>query len=270
MDSEPKAAPLARPPDVAQRFVRLLDTVDRLRSPGGCPWDRAQTPRSLLPYFLEEVYEVIESIEAERPQALQEELGDVLLHVVFQARLAQEQGQFTIADCLQRVADKLVRRHPHVFGDAAAAGPAEARQRWETAKQREKGRTSLLDGVPRQLPALTRAQRVQEKAAAVGFDWERLEEVWAKVGEELAELRAACDAGDAAAVAEEFGDLLFSLVNLARFLRLDAEGALRQAIAKFERRFRAIEAELARQGRRVDEASLAELDALWERLRQQG
>src|SRR5262249_2572960 len=243
-------------------FLQLVAVVERLRSEQGCPWDRQQTPSSLIPYMLEETYEVIESIEAGDHQALKEELGDVLLHIVFQSRIAEEYRQFTLAESIQTVVEKLIRRHPHVFGDAHVQDTAEVRQRWETAKQREKGRESLLDGVPRTLPALTRARRVQEKAAAVGFDWPDIAAVWAKVNEELDELREAHAGADPNAIAEEFGDVLFSLVNLGRFLHLSAEDALRQTIAKFEYRFRGIEQELARRGRRIEEASLAEMDAI--------
>jgi MazG family protein len=266
---DPPPPPLERPAELPAYLLQLLAVVDRLRSPQGCPWDREQTPQSLIPHLLEETYEVIESIDAGDPQGLKEELGDVLLHVLFQCRMAQEAGQFTLADSVQAITSKLIRRHPHVFGAQPVTGSAEVRQHWETAKQREKGRESLLDGVPRTLPALTRAQRVQEKAASVGFDWETVEPVWAKVSEELAELRAACTAADAAAVEEEFGDVLFSLINLGRFLGLSAEDALRKAVAKFARRFRGIEQELARRGRRLDEASLAEMDDIWNRLRRQ-
>lgn len=248
---------------------QLVAVVAKLRSEQGCPWDRQQTPTSLIPYLLEETYEVIESIEAENPQALKEELGDLLLHVVFQSRIAEEQQQFTLAESIQAVVEKLIRRHPHVFGEAQVESTADIRQRWEAAKQREKGRESLLDGVPRPLPALTRARRLQEKAAAVGFDWPHTTAVWEKVVEELEELRAAQTAAEPAAIAEEFGDVLFSLVNLGRFLHLSAEEALRQAIAKFEYRFRGIEQELARRGRRVEEASLEEMDAIWNSFRQQ-
>jgi tetrapyrrole methylase family protein/MazG family protein len=222
--------------------------------------------------MLEETYEVIESIEADDHQALKEELGDLLLHIVFQSRIAEEEQQFTLAESIQAVVDKLIRRHPHVFSDVRVQDTAEIRQRWESAKQREKGRESLLDGVPRTLPALTRARRVQEKAAAVGFDWPAIAAVWAKVNEELEELRVAYTQADPEAIAEEFGDVLFSLVNLGRFLHLSAEEALRQAIAKFEHRFRGIEQELARRGRRLDEASLEEMDAIWDsfRRRQRG
>ncbi|HEY7490459.1 MAG TPA: nucleoside triphosphate pyrophosphohydrolase [Candidatus Tectomicrobia bacterium] len=266
-DSVPGALP--RPTDMPAHFLRLLAVVDHLRSERGCPWDREQTPKSLIPYLLEETYEVIESIEADDPQGLKEELGDLLLHILLQGNMAQAAGQFTLADSIQAVTSKLIRRHPHVFGNQPVEGSAQVQQRWEAAKQREKGRESLLDGVPRTLPALTRAQRIQEKAASVGFDWETIAPVWAKVSEELEELRAAWAATDTAAIEEELGDVLFSLVNLGRFLHLSAEDTLRQAIAKFERRFRAIEAELASRGRRLEDASLAEMDEIWNRLRQQ-
>jgi len=264
---ESSQPPSGHPTPLEESFLRLVAIVERLRSEQGCPWDRQQTPASLIPYMLEETYEVIESIEADDHQALKEELGDVLLHIVFQSRIAEEQQQFTLAESIQAVVDKLIRRHPHVFSDVRVQDTAEIRQRWESAKQREKGRESLLDGVPRTLPALTRARRVQEKAAAVGFDWPEIAAVWAKVNEELEELRVAHAAADPEAIAEEFGDVLFSLVNLGRFFHLSAEETLRQAIAKFEHRFRGIEQELARRGRRLDEAGLAEMDAIWDSFR---
>lgn len=251
-------------------LLELMGVVDRLRSEQGCPWDRQQTAQSLLPYLLEETYEVMESVTAGDAAALREELGDVLLHVVFQGSLAREAGQFTLADSIRTVIHKLIRRHPHVFGDQPTTDTTVIRQRWEAAKQREKGRASILDGVPRTLPALNRARRLQEKASSVGFDWQQVDAVWAKVTEEIDELREACAARDSAAMQEEFGDVLFSLVNLGRFLRLSGEDALRQAIGKFEQRFRGIEAELARRGRRLEDATLEEMDGIWNRLRQEG
>ena len=255
---------------LAEKFLRLISVVERLRSEDGCPWDRKQTPQSLLPYLLEETYEVMESVTADDAEALQEELGDLLLHVVFQGCLAQEAGRFTLDDCLNTVTRKLTRRHPHVFGDRQVEGTADVRRRWEAEKQREKGRASLLDGVPRTLPALNRARRMQEKAASVGFDWPQVAGVWAKVMEEIQELKTACAADDAAAMQEEFGDVLFSLVNLGRFLQLSGEDALRQSVNKFEQRFRGIEQELARRGRSIEEATLEEMDGIWNRLRREG
>ncbi|MEE9162685.1 MAG: nucleoside triphosphate pyrophosphohydrolase [Candidatus Neomarinimicrobiota bacterium] len=247
--------------------MTLLAVLDRLRSPSGCPWDREQTSRSLVPYLLEETYEVIESIEAGDNPALKEELGDLLLHVLFQTAIAEEAGVFTLEESLAVITEKLVDRHPHVFGDAQAEGAFHAKQNWEAAKQRDKRRESRLDGVPRTLPALTRARRIQEKAAYVGFDWKEVEPVWAKVREELGELDRARRSKDRDAQEEELGDLLFSLVNLGRFLGVDPEGALRKTIAKFDYRFRQIEKELKAEGRSVDEASLEEMDAIWNRFR---
>ena len=251
-------------------LLELMGVVDKLRSEQGCPWDRQQTAQSLLPYLLEETHEVMESVTAGDAGALREELGDVLLHIVFQGSLAGEAGQFTLADSIRSVIHKLIRRHPHVFGDQPTADTMVIRQRWEAAKQREKGRASILDGVPRTLPALNRARRLQEKASSVGFDWQQVDDVWAKVAEEIDELREACAARDAAAMQEEFGDVLFSLVNLGRFLRLSGEDALRQAIGKFEQRFQGIEQELARRGRRIEDATLEEMDGIWNRLRREG
>ena len=251
-------------------LLELMAVVERLRSEQGCPWDRQQTAQSLLPYLLEETYEVMESVSADDAAALREELGDLLLHVVFQGSLASEAGTFTLADSIRAVIHKLVRRHPHVFGDQPTADTTVIRQRWEAAKQREKGRASLLDGVPRTLPALNRARRLQEKASSVGFDWQQADDVWAKVAEELGELQEACATGDKGAMQEEFGDVLFSLVNLGRFLRLSGEDALRQAIGKFEQRFRGIEQELKRRGRRIEDATLDEMDGIWNRLRREG
>ena len=255
---------------VGELLLELMGVVDRLRSKQGCPWDRQQTAQSLLPYLLEETYEVMESVTADDAEALREELGDLLLHIVFQGSLASEAGRFTLGDSIRAVIHKLIRRHPHVFGDQPTSDTAVIRQRWEAAKQREKGRTSILDGVPRTLPALNRARRLQEKASSVGFDWQQVEDVWAKVAEEIDELREACSAGNHDAIQEEFGDVLFTLVNLGRFLRLSGEDALRQAIGKFEERFRGIEQELAQRGRRIEDATLQEMDDIWNRLRQEG
>ena len=259
--------PARTAPELVDHLQKLLGVLDRLRAPDGCPWDREQTPRSLIPYLLEETYEVIESIEAGDSQALKEELGDLLLHVLFQSAIAEEAGSFTLEDSMTAITRKLVDRHPHVFGDAQADDSFHAKQNWEAAKQRQKGRESRLDGVPVTLPALTRAKRIQEKAAYVGFDWRTVEPVWAKVREELGELDDARQSADRQAQEEELGDLLFSLVNLGRFLKIDAEGALRGAIAKFEYRFRGVERELLARGKKPAEASLDEMDAIWNRYR---
>lgn len=257
-------------PASARLFAELVAIVRRLRGPEGCPWDREQTHASLLPYFLEEAYEVIESIDQKNWQALPEELGDILLHIIFQTDIGRQAGEFSLEDVLRLIIAKMVSRHPHVFGDKSADGPFHARQNWEAVKHREKGRASRLDGVPVNLPALIRAQRLQEKASYAGFDWEHVEEVWNKVHKEIGEVRQAQTAGNREKLEEELGDLLFSVVNLARFFHISSEDALRKTCAKFVRRFQLIEKELQRQGRRVEDASLEEMDRLWETLKTSG
>jgi len=248
-------------------FERLLDVMMRLRAPDGCPWDRVQTRTSLKPYLLEEAYEVLEAIESGHSAPLQEELGDLLFQVVFHARLAEEQGEFTTADLLRQLIDKMVRRHPHVFGDASVGTATEALAQWEAIKQREADerglRRSILDGVPRALPALLRAQRVQTKAARVNFDWPDARAAWTKVEEEIREASEALASGDAHRIREELGDALFSLVNVARLATLDAEEALHGAIEKFRQRFTDMEAELAARGTSVSAVSPDELERAW-------
>lgn len=254
-------------PEAARGLLQLMAVMEYLRGPDGCPWDREQTASSLIPYLLEETYEVIESIEQEDSESLKEELGDLLLHVIFQAKLGEEAGTFRLEDCFENISAKLVRRHPHVFGDHEADGAFHAKQHWEAAKQVEKGRVSRLDGVPKSLPALIRARRLQEKAAYVGFDWDNVEQVWEKVHEEIAELQQAQADQDQDALEEELGDVLFSLVNLGRFMGLSSEGALRRTMAKFEYRFQQVESELRIQGKSPEEATLDEMDAIWNRYR---
>ena len=248
-------------------FERLLDVMMRLRAPHGCPWDRAQTRTSLKPYLIEESYEVLEAIDSGRSAPLQEELGDLLFQVVFHARLAEELGEFTTADLLRQLIDKMVRRHPHVFGDASVGTATEALAQWEAIKQREaeeRGqRRSILDGVPRALPALLRAQRVQTKAARVNFDWADARAAWTKVEEEIREASEALASGDAHRIREELGDALFSLVNVARLATLDAEEALHGAVEKFRRRFTDMEAELAARGTSVSAVAPDELERAW-------
>jgi len=253
-------------------FDRLVEIMATLRSPSGCPWDRAQDSTSLKPYLLEEAYEVLEAIEEGTPSKLKDELGDLLFQVIFHAQLARERGEFDIYAILAGTIDKMTRRHPHVFGSAAASTPKEALQNWEEIKRQEKTATqatSVLDGVPRQLPSLLRAQRLQDKAARVGFDWQRVEQVWEKLSEELQELRASIDRETHAKIEAELGDVLFSLVNLARFLEINPDEALHKTTAKFIRRFQFIERELSRQGKTPKQATLAEMDALWEQAKQQ-
>ena len=244
-------------------FTKLLNIVSQLRGPDGCPWDKEQTHKSLLPYFLEEAYEVIEGVEAGDMNSLKEELGDVLLHVVFQADIAQKNSEFTIEDSLNHVNEKLVRRHPHVFGDKKADAAFHAKQNWESAKHKEKKRKSRLDGVPETLPALTRAQRLQEKASYTGFDWENIEQVWGKINEEIQELKEAQTNGIKKHIEEEIGDVIFSIVSLSRFLKISAESALRKTNRKFTRRFKAVEDELKNRGKTVEDSNLEEMDTIW-------
>ena len=251
----------------AEQFIRLLDIVEKLRGPDGCPWDKEQTPASLLPYFLEETYEVIESIDQSNWDNLKEELGDVMLHIALQAQISKEEGRFTIFDSLVNINKKLVHRHPHVFGDEKADMASHAKKNWEAIKHEEKKRESRLDGVPLALPALTRAQRLQEKASYAGFDWDNIDKVWGKLDEEIDELREADQIKNRSNLKEEIGDVLFSIVNLARHLKLDSEDLLRKANAKFVNRFKAIEKELAKRGKAVDEAKLDEMDELWNKIK---
>jgi len=263
-----------------QAMNQLLDIMTRLRAPDGCAWDREQTPATLKPQLLEECYEVIDAIDSGSAKHLAEELGDLLLHVVFQAQIAREAGQFTFADVANGIADKLIRRHPHVFGDAKVADAAGVVAQWHELKKAEKPeRESALDGVPRALPALMRAEALQKKARNVGFDWPDVRGSLDKVREEVAEVTSEID-GDLAfahaneskftpapETAEEIGDLLFSIVNLTRHLKLDAEELLSGANDKFARRFRAVEARIKAQGKAMKECTLEELDAAWDQVK---
>lgn len=249
----------------AEKFVELLEIVEKLRGPDGCPWDKEQTHASLLPYFLEEAYEVMESVEEEDWDTFREELGDIMLHVALQSQIAQEDKKFTVTDALKIVNEKLVRRHPHVFGDKQTDVAFEAKQNWEATKHVEKNRKSRLDGVPPALPALTRAQRLQQKAAYAGFDWEHVDDVWSKLHEEIDELKSAHENGDVDNVKEEIGDVLFSVVNLARYMDIPAEDMLRATNKKFVNRFQKIEEELEAKGKKLEESTLEEMDEIWER-----
>jgi MazG family protein len=251
---------------------KLLDIMTALRDPvRGCPWDREQTFASIAPYTIEEAYEVADAIDREDLPALREELGDLLLQVVFHARMAEEGGAFRFDDVVDAIADKLVRRHPHVFGDERIASAAEQRDAWETLKAREQDRHAagtrrVLGGVARSLPALSRAAKLGRRAAAVGFDWTDMAGVFDKVREELAEAEEAARS-DRGRLAEEIGDLLFTVANLARHAGLDPEETLRLANLKFERRFDQLEQEVRRSGREWRDFSAAELDERWSRVK---
>jgi len=249
------------------QFDRLVEIMATLRRPGGCPWDREQTHESLKPYLLEECYEALEAVDSGDRQKLCAELGDVLLQVVFHAQVAQEDGGFDIQDVCRRINEKLIHRHPHVFGAVEVADSDEVVANWEKLKLEEResaARVSALDGVPHVLPALKRATAIQKKASKVGFDWPEIDGPLEKVTEEINELQDARRSGDPQAIAHELGDILFAVVNVARFLKVDSEDALRLACDRFGRRFRCVERAAAEQKRDIEEMSLEEMDTLWE------
>ena len=250
--------------------VKDLEEIVRiLRAPGGCPWDAEQTHQSIRRNFLEEAYEAVEAIDEGSPEHLKEELGDVLLQVVMHARMEQEAGRFDLDGVADGICKKLIYRHPHVFGDVAVSGTGEVLSNWEALKRKEKGQatnTDALEAVARALPALWRAEKVQKKARKAGFDWPDVSGALDKLSEELEELKTA--AAEGTNVAEELGDLLFSAVNAARFLKVDPEDALNGATDKFIGRFRKVEAQAAAQGKAMEDMGLEELDALWERAKE--
>ncbi|MFH1892910.1 MAG: nucleoside triphosphate pyrophosphohydrolase [Candidatus Zixiibacteriota bacterium] len=250
-------------------FYELVDIMKKLRGPEGCPWDIEQTHKSLIPYLLEETYEVIERIEEADPVKLKEELGDLLLQIVFHAQIASDEGEFDIEDISKAISDKLVRRHPHVFEKKADITPEQVTINWEHIKlekdePRDGERNSVLSGVPKSLPALLRAYRVQEKAARFGFDWEKVEDIIVKLDEETVELKSELADKNESGIIEELGDLLFTVVNVARFLKIDPERALNRITNKFKTRFEYIETRLAESDRTVADATLAEMDKLWD------
>ncbi len=275
---------------MSRRFEDLVALQQKLLSPEGCPWDREQTHETLRTYLLEETYEVLDALDSGEPAKLAEELGDLLLQIVFHAELARAAGRFEIGDVIESIYLKMVRRHPHVFGDARAETAAQVLKKWEELKAeerreretREKGTSdradepaklsgppSVLDGVPKTLPALLEAYQLTKRAAHVGFDWDRIEGVIDKIAEETAELRETLPGADRTRQEDEVGDLLFAAVNVARFLKVDPELALRKANRKFAARFRAMEQGAKRAGRPLAESSFEELDALWEQAKRQ-
>lgn len=249
-------------------FRRLCEIVAKLRAPGGCPWDREQTHESLLPALIEEAYEVTEAARAENDAHFREELGDLLLLVVMHAEIAQESGRFKIDNVLQEISEKLVRRHPHVFGTSDARDSSAVLKQWEAIKREEKRADShYLASLPKALPALMRAQKAQSKAARVNFDWTEVRDVIAKVEEELREMKDAITSQDREMIADEIGDVLFAVVNLARQCKIDAESALQTATDKFVTRFNRVEDELRKQGKRLGDVDLAEMDAIWNEIK---
>lgn len=248
-----------------QAFERLVTIMNDLREK--CPWDKKQTIQSLRQLTLEETYELTDAVTDENWPGIKEELGDLMLHLVFYSKIAAEGGRFTTADVIHSVCEKLIARHPHIYGDIVVNNDEDVKRNWEKLKMKE-GKESVLSGVPKTLPALLKAMRLQEKARQVGFEWETTEQVWDKVKEEEAELREAIAAGDQRNVEEEFGDLLFSVVNLSRFLGVDAENALELTNKKFIRRFTQMEAAGLNAGKALSTMTLEEMDAIWNRVKE--
>ena len=250
-----------------ESFDRLVKIMETLRAPGGCPWDAEQTHQSLVKNLIEEAYELADAIDTDDPESIMEELGDVLLQVVFHSTLAKEAGRFEVGDVINYLCDKLVYRHPHVFGDAKVSDAGDVIRNWDRLKRKENGkqaRASILSGVPSSLPALLYALKIQSTASRVGFDWERPDQVREKIDEELAELSAAMDDENSRNIADEIGDILFSVVNLARKLDIDPEAALRRSNRKFVSRFHAIEKTAAQDGKRLSEMPMDEKEAIWQ------
>ena len=253
---------------ISDRFAKLCHIVARLRAPGGCPWDREQTHESLLPALIEEAYEVTEAARANNDAHFREELGDLLLLVAMHAEIASEAGRFNIDDVVQEISDKLIRRHPHVFGTSDARDSGAVLKQWEAIKRQEKKADShYLASLPKALPALMRAQKAQSKAARVNFDWTEVRDVIAKVEEEIGEMKAAITSEDRARVEEEIGDVLFAVVNLVRKCKIDAESALQKATDKFVTRFNRVEDKLKARGKRLGDVDLAEMDAIWNEIK---
>lgn len=246
--------------------MRLVGIMDDLREK--CPWDRKQTIDTLRSLTIEETYELADAITLNDWKGIREEIGDLLLHILFYAKIGAEQHQFTLTEAIEGISDKLVARHPHIYGDVTVKDEEEVKQNWEKLKLKE-GKKSVLAGVPRSLPAVVKATRLQEKARQVGFEWDHREQVWEKVEEEMKELKEAVESGDPVHTEEEFGDLLFSLVNYARFLQLDAENALEKTNKKFTDRFSRMEEKALQQGKSLQDMTLREMDAIWNSIKQQ-
>ena len=245
------------------KFERLIELVKKLRSPDGCDWDKVQTRNSLIPYFIEEVYELIESIDKKDSINIREELGDVLLHVIFQSQIASEKSDFDINDVIHDINKKLIDRHPHVFEKSTLLADKLTNELWEEQKYKKKGRKSRLDGVPKILPSIISSQRIQEKASSAGFDWEDVSQVWEKLDEEISEVKFAQKEDNFKKIEGELGDLLFTVINLCRFFDVSAENALRKSNKKFIKRFQSLEKKVSNSGRAFEEYSQNELDSIW-------
>ena len=250
----------------AEEFLRLKGIMDELREK--CPWDRKQTLQSLRTQTIEELYELTDAITETDWNSIKEELGDLLLHILFYSRIAEEQQKFNIRDVMQFISEKLIYRHPHIYGDVVVNDEEDVKRNWEKLKLRE-GKTSVLSGVPGSLPAIVKATRLQEKSKQVGFEWDSSEQVWEKVDEEMNELKEAVKANEQDRIEDEFGDVLFSLVNYARFLNIDAENALERTNKKFIRRFTEMEQHALKQGKPLSDMTLGEMDAIWNSIKKQ-
>ena len=263
-----KATPAALRKGAAQ-MARLLQIMARLRRPGdGCPWDLEQTLDTIKPHLIEEAYEALDAMESGNREHLAEELGDLLLQIVFQSQIAAQEGSFNFAEVAQGICDKLIRRHPHIYGEVKVADSKEVLRNWDAIKKTEKHiRVSALDGVPKHVPPLHRAYQLQKRAARVGFDWSDIRDVYAKLDEEIVELKEAIAQKDRKHVVEELGDVIFSVVNIARFMKVDPAYALEITNAKFSRRFRVVEGEIVASGRKMKDCTLAQMDEIWDRLR---
>ena len=248
---------------IKMNFQELVSIIKKLRSSDGCDWDKSQTSDSLLPYFIEEVYELIDSIDKKDYKNTKEELGDVMLHLIFQSQIAAEKEIFTINDVIESINKKLINRHPHVFAHMKQSNSGATNKNWETQKHLEKDRDSRLDGVPNILPSIIFSQRIQEKASHAGFDWENIDEVWRKLDEEINELRLAQKENDMNKIHEEIGDLLFTVINLSRFFGISADNALRGSNNKFVKRFQLLEKKIFDMNKNINDFSSNELDELW-------
>jgi tetrapyrrole methylase family protein/MazG family protein len=254
-----------------REFQKLVDIMSSLRGEKGCPWDREQTRESLKPFLVEETYEVLEAIDEGDPSKIKEELGDLLFQIIFHCRIAEERQEFSIDDVVRAIAEKMIGRHPHVFGEAVYETSEEVLQQWEERKKEEgKSRDSILEGIPRELPSLLKAHRIQARVSRVGFDWKETEDVIEKLDEELEEFRSALAKGDQREIEDELGDIFFVLVNISRFVGVNPEDALRKTISKFISRFRYIEMKAAESGRQLASMTLEEMDALWDEAKKTG